>query len=60
MVQSEIRLLQDKLNSMIDCEDDYAKIYEMSVQLDLLIAKYYDEQLGGRHKISGAGCKNKN
>lgn len=50
MAQSEIKLLQDKLNSMIDCEDDYAKIYEMSVKLDLLIVQYYNEQLNGRRK----------
>ncbi|HHX18807.1 MAG TPA: Spo0E family sporulation regulatory protein-aspartic acid phosphatase [Clostridium sp.] len=45
MAQREIRLLQDKLNDMIDCGDDYAKIYEMSVKLDLLIVKYYNELL---------------
>ncbi|NLI56971.1 MAG: Spo0E family sporulation regulatory protein-aspartic acid phosphatase [Clostridium sp.] len=50
MAQSEIRLLQDKLNSMIDCGDDYAKIYEMSVKLDLLIAKYYNELLNDAQK----------
>lgn len=43
MVQCEIQLLQDELNNMIDSEYDYAKIYEVSVKLDLLIVKYYNE-----------------
>lgn len=45
MAQCEIQLLQDKLNNMIDSEDDYAKIYEISIKLDLLIVQYYDKLL---------------
>ncbi|MDQ2086887.1 Spo0E family sporulation regulatory protein-aspartic acid phosphatase [Herbivorax sp. ANBcel31] len=47
MTQAEIQLLQDKLNNMIDSEDDYTKIYEMSLKLDSLIVRYYNELLKG-------------
>ncbi|TYQ13052.1 UNVERIFIED_CONTAM: Spo0E like sporulation regulatory protein [Acetivibrio alkalicellulosi] len=45
MNQTIIRVMQDKLNNMIDSGDDYTKIYEMSVKLDSLIVQYYNEIL---------------
>ncbi|MEN2774082.1 Spo0E family sporulation regulatory protein-aspartic acid phosphatase [Acetivibrio clariflavus] len=41
----KIQELQYELNSMIDNDDDYSKIYKTSVELDLLIVEYYNEVL---------------
>lgn len=45
MNQLKIQALQTKLNHMIDKGDDFSKIYELSVKLDLLIVQYYNEVL---------------
>lgn len=44
MVNDEICKLREKLNSAISAGEDYKKIYEISVELDRLINKYYEEQ----------------
>jgi hypothetical protein len=45
MLNDEICKLRDKLNRSIEKEQDYSKIYEISVELDKLIAKFYKENL---------------
>jgi len=50
-MQLKIQDLQSQLNDMIDNGDDYSKIYELSVKLDMLIVQYYNELLGGRIRI---------
>lgn len=45
MLNEEICKLRDKLNESIEKEQDYAIIYEISVELDELIAKFYREKL---------------
>lgn len=37
--------MRDKLNKSIEKNVDYAIIYKISVELDILIAKYYNEEL---------------
>ena len=41
MLNDEIRDLRNKLNKSIISGDDYKVTYELSIQLDELIAKYY-------------------
>ena len=41
MLDEEICELRDKLNKSIEMGDDYAIIYQLSIQLDELIAEYY-------------------
>ena len=45
MLNDEICILRDKLNSSIADGEDYAIIYDLSMQLDNLIAKYYQEKI---------------
>ena len=45
MLNEEICKLRDKLNESIEKEQDYSIIYEISVELDELIAKFYREKL---------------
>ena len=45
MLNEEICKLRDKLNESIEKEQDYSIIYEISVELDELIAKFYKEKL---------------
>ena len=45
MINDEICELRDKLNKSIEKGEDYSVIYDLSVQLDELIAKFYDEKL---------------
>ena len=42
MLDEEILELRRKLNESIKNKNDYKEIYELSVQLDELIAKYYN------------------
>ena len=44
MINDEICKLRDKLNRSIENGDDYEVIYKLSVELDELIAKFYDEK----------------
>ncbi|ADU74298.1 MAG TPA: Spo0E family sporulation regulatory protein-aspartic acid phosphatase [Hungateiclostridium thermocellum] len=48
-MQLKIQDLQSQLNDMIDNGDDYSKIYELSVKLDMLIVQYYNELLGRKN-----------
>ncbi len=43
MLNKEINELRDKLNNAIVGNEEYSKIYNLSVELDELIAKYYRE-----------------
>jgi len=45
MLNEEICKLRDKLNESIEKQEDYSVIYEISVELDELIAKFYKEKL---------------
>ena len=42
MLNEEICELRDKLNKSIENNDDYSVTYKLSVELDKLIAKYYE------------------
>jgi len=44
MLNDEICKLRDKLNQSIITGQDYETIYELSVELDELIAKYYTKK----------------
>ena len=41
MLNDEICNLRDKLNKSIERGDDYSIIYQLSIELDELIAQYY-------------------
>ena len=43
MLNKEINELRDKLNNARVGNEEYSKIYSLSVELDELIAKYYRE-----------------
>lgn len=45
MLNDEICKLREKLNDSIAEDLDYGIIYKISVELDLLIAKYYHQVL---------------
>lgn len=45
MLNEEICKVRDKLNKSIEKNLDYAIIYKISVELDILIAKYYNEKI---------------
>ena len=42
MLNDEICKKRDELNKSIEANEEYAKIYKLSVVLDELIAKYYN------------------
>lgn len=42
MLNDEICKLRDKLNKSIEKGEDYSIIYKLSIELDELIAKYYE------------------
>ncbi len=44
MINDEICKLRDKLNKSIENGEDYSIVYNLSVQLDELIAKFYSEK----------------
>lgn len=44
MLNDEICKKRDQLNKSIEQKEEYSKIYRLSVELDELIAKYYNEQ----------------
>lgn len=44
MLNDEICKLRDKLNKSIEEGKDYHIIYKISVELDKLIASYYDDK----------------
>lgn len=43
MLNDEICKLRDKLNKSIEQGDEYSITYKLSVELDELIAKYYED-----------------
>ena len=45
MLNDEICKLRDKLNESIISGEDYSIIYKLSVELDELIAKYYQDKI---------------
>ena len=45
MLNDEICKLRDKLNNSIASGQDYSITYELSVELDELIAQFYKSQL---------------
>ena len=44
MLNDEICKKRNELNKSIENGDEYSKIYRLSIELDELIAKYYNEQ----------------
>ncbi len=50
MLNDEICKLRDKLNKSIEQGSDYSVIYQLSVELDELIAKYYEESKNNKKK----------
>ncbi len=51
MLNDEICKLRDKLNKSIEQGDDYRVTYQLSVELDDLIAKYYEDLKDSKKKI---------
>ena len=45
MLNEEILELRRKLNESVTNEKDYKKTYKLSIELDELIAKYYNKKL---------------
>ncbi len=43
MLNEEICKLRDKLNRSIENNDDYAITYQLSIELDELIAQFYKD-----------------
>ena len=41
MLEEKIKILREKLNKSIQDDENYEKIYELSIELDELITKYY-------------------
>lgn len=50
MLNDEICKLRDRLNKSIEQGSDYNVIYQLSVELDDLIAKYYEELKNNKKK----------
>lgn len=44
MLNDEICKKRDELNKSIEQNEEYSKIYKLSVELDELIAKYYKQE----------------
>lgn len=44
MLNDEICKLRDKLNKSIEEGQDYSIVYQLSIELDDLIAAYYQEE----------------
>jgi len=51
MLNDEICKLRDKLNKSIEQGDDYSITYQLSIELDELIAKYYKELKDVKKKL---------
>lgn len=50
MLNDEICKLREKLNNSILNGEDYSVTYEISVELDELIAKYYSREIKSQNK----------
>lgn len=59
MLNDEICKLRDKLNKSIEEEKDYSIIYQLSIELDELIAKYYKERAEAKKKLLRKAKPNK-
>lgn len=51
MLNDEICNLRDKLNKSIEQGEDYSITYDLSIQLDDLIAQYYKELKNSKKKL---------
>ena len=51
MLNDEICKLRDKLNKSIEQGEDYSITYKLSVELDDLIAQYYEELKSSKKKL---------
>mgnify|MGYP001857473544 CR=1 FL=1 len=51
MLNDEICKLRDKLNKSIENGDDYSIIYQLSIELDELIASYYRSVQNSKKKL---------
>lgn len=49
--KEKINILRDKLHKSIKENEDYETIYDLSVELDKLIASYYEEELKKEENI---------
>ena len=54
--KEKINNLREELNESILKNEDYSKIYNLSIKLDDLIAEYYEKNL----KNKGKSLQNKN
>lgn len=52
MLNDEICKLRDKLNKSLEQGDDYNVTYNLSIQLDELIAQYYKELKKSKKKLA--------
>ena len=50
MLNDEICNLRDKLNKSIEDGENYGVIYQLSIELDELIAKYYNNKKDEKFK----------
>lgn len=50
MLNDEICKLREELNESINVGKDYKRIYQISIELDQLIAQYYKKDVGIRRK----------
>ena len=51
MLNDEICKLREQLNRSIEQGDDYSVTYQLSVELDELIAQYYKELKNNKKKL---------
>ena len=51
MLNDEICELRDKLNKSIEQGEDYSIIYQLSIELDELIAKHYKDLKENNEKL---------
>ena len=51
MLNDEICKLRDKLNRSIEQGEDYSITYKLSIELDELIAQYYEELKKSKKKL---------
>lgn len=51
MLNEEICKLRDKLNKSIEQGKDYSIIYQLSIELDELIAQYYEKSENNKKKM---------
>lgn len=52
MLNEEICKLRDKLNRSIEQGEDYSVTYQLSIELDELIAKYYKNLKNSKKKLA--------